>query len=71
MTADVTGAALAADLIVGGAPMVNTAMLGAVAAATGLIGMESLEAAIGQAFAPAAAKKNFAAAGMAGGCTSG
>ena len=71
VTADVTGAALAADLIVGGAPMVNTAMLGAVAAATGLIGMESLEAAIGQAFAPAAAKKNFAAAVMAGGCTSG
>jgi Pyruvate/2-oxoacid:ferredoxin oxidoreductase gamma subunit len=50
--------------------MVNTAMLGAVAAATALIGMDALEAAIGQAFSPAAAKRNFEAAVFAAGCTS-
>ena len=70
VTADVTGAALSAGLIVGGSPMVNTAMLGAVAAATALIGMDSLEAAIAQAFSPGAAKKNFEAAAFAAECTS-
>ena len=69
-TADVTGAALAAGLIVGGVPMVNTAMLGAIAAATRLIGMDSLEEAIGRAFAPSPARKNFEAAVIAAGCTS-
>ena len=70
VTADVTGAALSAGLIVGGSPMVNTAMLGAVAAATALIGMDALEAAIAQAFSPGTAKKNFEAAVFAAGCTS-
>ena len=69
VTADVTGAALATGLIVGGAPMVNTAMLGAIAAATNLIGMDSLEEAIGHAFAPGPAKKKFEAAVIAGGCS--
>jgi 2-oxoacid:acceptor oxidoreductase gamma subunit (pyruvate/2-ketoisovalerate family) len=70
VTTDVTGAAKAAGLMVGGTPMVNTAMLGAIAVATGLIGMESLEEAIGHAFAPGPAHKNFEAAVIAAGCTS-
>jgi Pyruvate/2-oxoacid:ferredoxin oxidoreductase gamma subunit len=70
VTTDVTGAAKAAGLIVGGTPMVNTAMLGAIAVATGLIGMEPLEEAIGHAFAPGPARKNFEAAVIAAGCTS-
>jgi pyruvate ferredoxin oxidoreductase gamma subunit len=70
VTTDVTGAAKAAGLIVGGTPMVNTAMLGAIAVATGLIGMEPLEEAIGHAFAPGPAQKNFEAAVIAAGCTS-
>lgn len=71
VTADVTGAARAAGLIVGGTPMVNTAMLGAIAAATGLIDMGSLEAAIGNVFAPDPARKNMAAAVTAAACTNG
>lgn len=65
VTSDVSGAAREAGLIVAGTPMVNTAMLGAIAAATGLIGMEALREAIDHAFAPGAAAKNFAAAGIA------
>jgi 2-oxoacid:acceptor oxidoreductase gamma subunit (pyruvate/2-ketoisovalerate family) len=68
VTADVTGAALSLGLIVGGSPMVNTAMLGAIAAATGVIGLDALEQAIGRAFAPGPAKKNFEAAVLAGDC---
>lgn len=69
VTADVTGAAQAVGLIVSGAPMVNTAMLGAIAAATGLISMDALEASIGTAFAPGPAKKNNDAAVIAAECT--
>jgi pyruvate ferredoxin oxidoreductase gamma subunit len=70
--ADVTGAAQAVDLIVGGQPMVNTAILGSVVAATGLISMTSLEAAIASAFPSAtAAEKNFEAASIAHDCTHG
>ncbi len=71
VTADVTGAALAAGVVVGGAPMVNTAILGAIAAATGLIGMDSLEDAIADQFPEAAAKKNREAARLAYECTRG
>ncbi len=71
VTADVTGAALAAGVVVGGAPMVNTAILGAIAAATGLIGMDSLEDAIADHFPEAAAKKNREAARLAYECTRG
>ena len=71
VTSDVTGAAQAADLIVGGQPMVSTAILGAVARATGLITMESVEAAIGAAFSGSAAKKNIEAARIAYECTRG
>ena len=69
VTSDVTGAAEAADLIVGGKPMVSTAILGAVAAATGLITMESVNAAIGHAFSGSAAAKNIEAAKIAFECT--
>lgn len=69
VTADVTGAAVAAGVVVGGQPMVNTAVLGAIAAATGLITMESLESAIGHAFNAAAAAKNYEAARLAHDCT--
>jgi pyruvate ferredoxin oxidoreductase gamma subunit len=72
VTADVTGAAQAVDLVVGGQPMVNTAILGSIAAATHLITMESLEQAIASAFPnPTAAQKNYEAAAIAHDCTHG
>jgi pyruvate ferredoxin oxidoreductase gamma subunit len=72
VTADVTGAAQAVDLIVGGQPMVNTAILGSIAAATGLITMDSLLQAIASAFPnPKAASKNYEAAVIAHDCTHG
>jgi 2-oxoacid:acceptor oxidoreductase gamma subunit (pyruvate/2-ketoisovalerate family) len=69
VTSDVTGAAEAANLIVGGQPMVSTAILGAFAAATGLITMESVEDAIRHAFSGGAADKNVEAAKIAFDCT--
>jgi 2-oxoacid:acceptor oxidoreductase gamma subunit (pyruvate/2-ketoisovalerate family) len=69
VTSDVTGAAEAANLIVGGQPMISTAILGAFAAATGLITMESVEAAIAHAFSGSAAQKNIDAARIAYECT--
>ena len=65
VTADVSAAAAEAGLVVGGAPMVNTAILGAFAAATGLITMESLREAIGAPFTPGAAERNYRAACIA------
>jgi 2-oxoacid:acceptor oxidoreductase gamma subunit (pyruvate/2-ketoisovalerate family) len=69
VTSDVTGAAEAVGLIVAGAPMVSTAILGAVARATGLITMEDVEAAISSAFKESAARKNVEAARIAYECT--
>jgi 2-oxoacid:acceptor oxidoreductase gamma subunit (pyruvate/2-ketoisovalerate family) len=69
VTADVTGAAVAVDLIVAGQPMVSTAILGSFAAATGLIDMESVELAIGYVFSGKAAVKNIEAARIAFECT--
>jgi pyruvate ferredoxin oxidoreductase gamma subunit len=69
VTSDVTGAAEAADLIVGGQPMVSTAILGAFARATGLITMDAVEAAISHAFKASAATKNIEAARIAYECT--
>ena len=72
VTADVTGAAQAVDLVVGGQPMVNTAILGSIAAATGLITLESVQHAIASAFpSKAAAAKNYEAATIAHDCTHG
>jgi len=68
VTADVTGAAEAVDLVVGGQPMVSTAILGSFAAATGLIDLGSVEEAIGHAFTGKAAAKNIEAARIAFEC---
>lgn len=68
-SADVTGAAEAAGVIVGGLPMVSAAMLGSVAKATGLVTMESVESAIAGAFGPGPAAKNIEAARTAFECT--
>jgi pyruvate ferredoxin oxidoreductase gamma subunit len=69
VTSDVSGAAQAVDLIVGGQPMVSTAVLGAFAAATGLITMDSVETAIRHMFTGKAAEKNVEAARIAYECT--
>ncbi len=68
VTADVTSAARAVDLIVGGKPMVSTAILGAIAKATGLVTLDSLNVAISHAFKGSAAKKNYDAAVIAYDC---
>jgi len=65
VTADVSAAAQQVGLVVGGNPMVSTAILGAFAAATELISMDSLRAAIGASFSASAAKKNYDAAALA------
>ena len=69
VTSDVSGAAQAVDLIVSGQPMVSTAVLGAFAAATGLITMDSVETAIRHMFTGKAAEKNVEAARIAYECT--
>ncbi len=69
VTSDVTGAAEAVGLIVSGQPMVSTAILGAFAAATGLVTMENVEAAIGHAFKGSAATRNIDAARISYECT--
>jgi len=71
VTADVSAAAAEAGLIVSGSPMVNTAILGAFAAATGLVDLNHLRAAIAESFAPAAAEKNYRAAQIAHAATRG
>lgn len=67
--ADVTGAAEAAGVVVGGTPMVSAAILGSVARATGLFGLDEVAAAIEGAFAPGPAAKNLEAARIAFDCT--
>lgn len=69
IAADVTGAAEAAGVIVGGLPIVSAAILGSLAKATGAVGMDSVEYAIREMFAPAAAAKNLEAAKIAFECT--
>lgn len=71
VTADVSAAAAEAGLIVSGSPMVNTAILGAFAAATGLVQLDHLRAAIAESFVPAAAEKNYRAAQIAHAATRG
>jgi fatty-acyl-CoA synthase len=70
VTADVSAAAQEVGLLVAGSPMVSTAILGAFAAATELISMDCLRAAIGASFSAAAAKKNYDAAALARQATS-
>jgi len=69
VTSDVTGAAEAAGVLVGGNPIVSAAVLGAVAKATGLVTMESVEAAIAEMFPAGPAAKNVEAARTAFECT--
>jgi pyruvate ferredoxin oxidoreductase gamma subunit len=61
-TADANEAAEEAGLIVSGQAMVNTAMLGAVARATGIISLDEIEKAFAGTFSPKAAKINYDAA---------
>jgi pyruvate ferredoxin oxidoreductase gamma subunit len=68
---DVTGAAEAAGVLVGGTPIVSAAILGSIAKATGVVTMESVEAAIGHMFSGSAVAKNAEAARIAYECTEG
>jgi len=69
VAADVTGAAEAAGVLVGGTPIVSAAILGSVAKATGLVSMEAVDAAIAGTFSASAARKNAEAARIAYECT--
>lgn len=68
-TADVTGAAESAGVIVGGVPMVSGAILGSVAKATGLVALDDVRAAISDNFSAKAAASNLEAARVAFECT--
>ncbi len=57
-----SGIAESVGLVVGGAPMVNTAMLGAFAQATGMVSLANIGDAIAHRFAPPQAEQNFEAA---------
>ncbi|HOH29144.1 MAG TPA: 2-oxoacid:acceptor oxidoreductase family protein [Candidatus Hydrogenedentes bacterium] len=61
-TADATSIAERVGLIVSGTLMINTAMLGAVARASGLIDLPHIEMALKSIFSPRAAQKNFESA---------
>jgi 2-oxoacid:acceptor oxidoreductase gamma subunit (pyruvate/2-ketoisovalerate family) len=61
-TADATAVAQEVDLVVAGSPMVNTAMLGAFAKATGLVTLDDIQQALARKFRPAQAEKNAEAA---------
>ncbi len=65
---DVTGAAEAADVIVGGSPVVSAAILGAMSKSTGLVTPESVEEAIRAMFSGSAGDKNAKAARIAYEC---
>lgn len=69
VAADVTGAAQAAGVIVGGNPIVSAAILGSVAKATGLVTMEAVEQAVREMFRGTAGDKNAEAARLAYECT--
>jgi len=64
-TTNATGWAREADLIVSGAVLFNTTILGGFARATGLISMESIEKALRQHFHGPAAEKNVQGARLA------
>lgn len=66
---DVTGAAQAAGVVVGGSPIVSAAILGSIAKATGIITLEAAEKAIDAMFSGSAADKNIEAARIAFECT--
>lgn len=66
---DVTGAAEAAGVIVGGQAIVSAAVLGSFAKATGLVSLADVEGAIESYFSGSAAAKNVEAARTAYECT--
>jgi pyruvate ferredoxin oxidoreductase gamma subunit len=59
---DANAIAREVGLMISGAPMVNTAMLGSIAKATGIIELEHIETAMAGAFSKAALSRNFEAA---------
>ena len=61
-TADATQIATDVGLVVAGSVIVNTAMLGAFAKATGLVSLDDVHRAISAKYPPALAHKNFEAA---------
>lgn len=61
-TADASGAAEDAGLVVAGTVMVNTAMLGAVAHATGLMSLEAVRVTLHDRYPAETAERNYAAA---------
>lgn len=61
-TADATSIAERVGLIISGTLMINTAMLGAIARASGIIGLPHIEMALKSIFSPRAAQKNFESA---------
>jgi 2-oxoacid:acceptor oxidoreductase gamma subunit (pyruvate/2-ketoisovalerate family) len=63
-TADATQVARECGLVVAGSVIVNTAMLGTLARATGLVTLEHIEEAIRHKFPPKLAERNFNAARM-------
>lgn len=71
VAADVTGAAQAAGVVVGGNPIVSAAILGSIAKATGVVTMESVESAIAEMFSGSAVARNIEAARIAYECTEG
>jgi 2-oxoacid:acceptor oxidoreductase gamma subunit (pyruvate/2-ketoisovalerate family) len=71
VAADVTGAAQAAGVVVGGNPIVSAAILGSIAKATGVVTMDSVESAIAEMFTGSAVDRNVEAARIAYECTEG
>jgi len=69
VTADVTGAAEAAGVFVGGTPIVSAAILGSIAKATGVVTMDAVDEVIRASFSGSAAEKNAEAARIAYECT--
>jgi len=68
-TADADRVAEEIELRASGVIMVNTAMLGAIARATGLISLDDIDKALAKTFSPKAAKKNMEAARLTYECT--
>ena len=68
-TADADRISEEVDLRASGVIMVNTAMLGAIAKATGLISLQDIKKALSNAFPAKAAKKNIEAAALTYECT--
>lgn len=60
-TVDASGIARETGLTIGGIPVINTPMLGAIARATGLVSLENIEKGLKKKMPPDAARANFSA----------